>query len=516
MSPEQARGQMVDKRTDIWAFGCVLYEMLTGHSAFERATISDTLAAVLEREPDWDALPPATPGSVRRVLERCLEKDPRRRVRDIADARAELDIPDKRNGHVPPARSRLTIIWTIAAAASTIVTVVALTGWWRATRPMAGPVLRFPVDLGHEATNPINGPGVIISPDGTRIVYRVRDARGTVRLFTRTLDTDQATVLPGTERAIAPFFSPDGQSVGFFDVLSTNPNGKLKKVSVREGNAVELCDVVFARGASWGDDGNIVVSLEARGPLFRIPSTGGTPQAISKLGGAVTHRWPQVLPGAQAVIFTANGSIGNFDQATVEILSLKTGEQRTLVRGGYSGRYVPTGHLLYVRNQTLYAAAMDVDRQALTGPPAAVLTGFTTRVPSGGVGLDISANGTLVYAAGSPLKQRLVSLDAGGHVEEFAARRSQYIFQLRFSPDGRRLAVTGAELGNLDVWIYEKPRDAWTRLTSSPDLDSFPVWSPDGAHVAFLSAAPSSGVGISWKGSDGTGDVLPRFRQACL
>jgi Tol biopolymer transport system component len=504
MSPEQARGQPVDKRTDIWAFGCVLFEMLTGRAAFRGNSITDTLAAVVDRDPDWDQLATATPQTIRELLQRCLEKDPKRRLRDIGDARLAFEKPGGREDRPPPPAFQSSKLWRIAAAASIVLAAIAVTGWWRATRVVSRAALRFPVDLGTEASDPQWGSGFIISPDGTRVVYRARDAAGTVRLFARTLDANEGTAIRGTEGALAPFFSPDGNSVGFFDGVP----GKLKKVSLKDGEVVQLCDAPFQRGGSWGEDGNLVISLQSSGPLSRISAAGGTPQIISTPGRSVTHRWPQVLPGAQAVLFTANDSVGDFDRASIDILSLRTGEQRVLVRGAYYGRYVASGHLLYVRHETLYAAPFDLKRQVVTGAEGVVQSGLRTRVAGGGAALDVSASGILLYAAGVPVKKKLAWLDTTGRFEELPARKSEYTFQLRFAPNGQRLALATAETGNLDVWIYEWPRDTWNRLTSSPGPDSYPAWSPDGGHVAFTTPGTVSGGAIDWKRADGAGDAI--------
>ncbi len=512
VSPEQARGKAVDTRADIWAFGCVLYEALTASLAFPGETFSDTIAAILEREPKWSALPEQTPAGIRRLLHRCLEKDPKRRLRDIGEARIELGdaiaargtLRDTREGRVAlgertevaTASRPRHALWAVTTAA---LLALALAGWWQALRPVSRPLVRLPVELGPEAVDPINGAGAILSPDGTRLVYRSRNAGGAVQLVMRTLDQEQATPLAGTEDAIGPFFSPDGRSVGFFDMARR----KLRKISLQQGPPVDLSDAEAARGGSWGEDGNIIAAITARGPLYRIPSGGGRAEPITVVQPAVTHRWPQVLPGAEAVVFTANEFIGDFDRATIEIQSLRTGQRKTLIQGGHYGRYIPTGHLLYVRGGTLHALPLDVRRQELTGPAVPVISSVRNRISSGGAAYDVSSSGTLICAGGAPVTYRLAWLDDSGRVERLPARASQYNFPIRFSPDGRRLALATAEAGSLDVWVYDWQRDAWTRLTSSPDVDSHPVWSPSGTHLAL-----ESGRGIFWRRADGTGEAV--------
>jgi serine/threonine protein kinase len=493
MSPEQASGQRVDKRSDIWAFGCVLYEMLTGSRAFGGDTSAEITAAVLERVPSWDALPETTPLSIRRLLLQCLNRDPTRRLRDIGDALLALE----EQTELTTAPPRRAIRWKMTGAALLLTATGFLVGWWFLSR-QASQTLRLPMDLGPEAVNDTNGSETLaISPDGTQLVYRARDASSRVRLFVRALDQNVVRPLPGTDDGQSPFFSPDGQSVAFF------AHGKLKKISLQGGDAVDLCDIRDARGGSWGEDGNIIAGIEARGPIYRIPSGGGVPQPVTDLKGAVTHRWPQVLPGAKAIVFTANDFIGDFDQATIEMQSLKTGERKTLVHGAYYGRYVPTGHLLYISGGTLYAAPLNIEGLELAGSPKAVIKDVRSRVSSGGAILNFSRTGTLIYTEGNTLKRRLAWLDSGGHTESLRARADSY--PIRFSPDGKRIALTKNEAGSTDVWIYDWERDAWIRLTSSPDFESYPAWSPDGKHIAFENSAS----GISWMRADGTGDVWP-------
>jgi hypothetical protein len=357
MSPEQARGRTVDKRADIWAFGAVLYEMLTGHRLFEGETVSDTLAQVLTKEPDLTRVPM----NVRRLLKKCLEKDPKKRLRDIGDAWELLGEP----AATTPPRSRLGWIAAVVLAA------IAVAGWYRATRPVEQPLkplVRLKVDLGSDVLLSLGtmlGPGVIISPDGTRLVYVSQN-----RLFTRRLDQPQPTELAGTEGANAPFFSPDGQWIAFF------APEHLKKVSVEGGAAVTLCDApLSAGGGSWGEDGNIIAMLTApAGSLSRIPSSGGVPAPVTQLAqGESVHRWPQVLPGSKAVLFTANGSAVNFSSANIEVMSLANHRRKTLVRGGTFGRYSPSGHLLYLSRGTLFAVPFDLDTLEIRGTPVPVL-----------------------------------------------------------------------------------------------------------------------------------------------
>src|SRR5439155_2163060 len=356
MPPEQARGAVVDKRADIWAYGAVLYEMLTGKQPFAGATVTDTLASVLKTVPEWDELPSA----MRQLVRRCLEKDVKQRLRDIGEARIALtDIPNISPQPVP----RRVLLWKITTALA-LALILSLLSYWRWTRPITQPRMRLSVDL-PEFTVAGTSASAIASPDGTRIVYTGRGQDGKIRLYARQLEQEQAAPLAGTEDAYGPFFSPDGQFVGFF------ADGKLKRISLQGGAPVELCDAPMLYGASWGEDGNIIAAFSVAGGLSRVPSSGGAAQPFTGLKqekAEHTHRWPQVLPGANAVLFTANTTTVGFDGATIEVQLLRTGERKTLVRGGYYGRYLPSGHLLYVRQGTLFAAPLDLGRFELTGP----------------------------------------------------------------------------------------------------------------------------------------------------
>jgi serine/threonine-protein kinase len=370
------------------------------------------------------------------------------------------------------------------AVPAILIAVVALLFAYRSTRPAElKPLVRLDVDLGVDlgvgvSLGSIAGADTILSPDGTRLVYVSRG-----KLFARRLDQTRATELAGTEGAYAPFFSPDGQWVAFF------ASAKLKKISVEGGAAVALCDAVNnPQGGSWGEDGNIVAVLTGRGGLSRIPSAGGAPTPVTELApGEATHRWPQILPGGKAVLFTSNTTTAAFDGANIEVISLADHRRKTLARGGTFGRYLPasngTGHLVYFNRGTLFAVPFDSDKLEVHGTPSPVLEEVAYSTVYGSAQFDFSPSGTLVYRGGGAAGSNLVTvqwLDAAGKTQPLLAKPGGYE-RPRVSPDGQRLAFDDGT----DIWVYEARRDALTRLTFGGGANIVPVWSPDGRYIAF-------------------------------
>ncbi|HVP48949.1 MAG TPA: protein kinase [Bryobacteraceae bacterium] len=498
MAPEQARGKPVDKRADIWAFGVVLYEMLSGRRLFRGETVSDTLAAVLTTEPDWSRVPlPAEP-----LLRRCLVKEPQHRLRDIGDAWFLLEEGSRK----PVPESRSSLIWKIAAAALAVVSAAALGSVWMVTRRSTAPapsLIRLNVDFGDDAAlAPRRGASMALSPDGSRVVYLTGHPLADGRLAARRLDQPKATPLPGTDGAEAPFFSPDGNSIAFF------ADGKLKKVDAGGGTPVSLCEAPSARAGSWGDDDNIIFAGTNRSGLSRVPSTGGTPQPVTELDqskGEWTHRYPDVLPGAEAVLFM-NGSNFPVGEGAIEAYSFKTQKRKTLVQMGAYPRFLPSGHVVYFHRGTLFAAPMDPSRLELTGPSFPLLEDVSFEGGTGTAEYTFSRSGIFAYVAIDPQdRMRPIGLlDAKGKMEPLPVPKARYA-NPRVSPDGKRLAVTIEEGTSTNISIYEWAAQRLARFPFPNGGSEKPLWTPDGKYLAFYSDARTPGPGIYLMRADGTG-----------
>ena len=504
MSPEQAKGKPVDRRADIWAFGVVLVEMLTGRMMYTGETVSETLASVIKDQPDLGGLPAETPPAVRRMIRRCLDKDPLRRLQAIGEARIAFDEPPEEPvapaaGSVASVPAKRSVAPWAAAGVLGVVAMVALGFLWLATRPVDRPLQRFSVDLGPDALPGTRMSGAI-SPDGTRIAYLVRSASSVVMLATRLLDQSRSTILSGTENPFDPFFSPDGQWIGFY------AEQKLKKISAQGGAAVTLCEASAIRGAFWGDDGNIYADLDAQ-HLFRVSAAGGKPQELVNIAASSehaghAHRWPQPLPGGESLLVTGGsaGATAGYDDANIEVLNLKTGQFQVVQRGGYFGRYLPSGHLIYLHQGTLFAVPFDAARLTVRGMPAPVVEEVAGNATSGGGQLDFSRTGTLIYLSGRSVLDALPLswLDAAGTKKALWSAPPARVFSPRLSPDGTKLA--GAI--NADISIYDPARGTALRVTFTPTAgNGNPIWAPDGKHLVY-----SQGTGgIWWVRSDGSG-----------
>ena len=491
MSPEQTRGLPADRRSDIWAFGCVVYEMLTGVRLFAADTVTDILAAVLTREPDWTR----TPIRARRLLRQCLERDSKRRLRDIGDAMVLLEEP--RFDHATKT-ARLPWIIAASALAALIATLVLL---WPASIDRR--LVRLALNLG-DGENALVGAAV--SSDGSRLVFHSRDRNGRLLLATRRLEEATPTLLAGTEGADQPFFSPDGQWIGFF------AGNELRKVPVQGGTPVRLASARVPRGASWGDDGNIVAALTNGGGLSVLAADGGSPRSLTTVSRSdPTHRWPQVMPGAKAVIFTANTpTINSYEDATIDVQSLETAERKTLWRGGYFGRYVPTqrtrGHLVYIRGGVLFAVPFDPVRLEIQGTPTRLLEDVAADAGNAAGRFEFSRTGTFIYQSGTGLLPWTVGIqDETGKSEPLLPKAALY-YSPRFSPDGQRIAV-GIDSGKgQDIYVYDRQRDVPVQLTYGGQRAADPVWSADGRHLVFRTYGVSRA--FWWVRTDGTGEPV--------
>ena len=461
MSPEQARGKAVDRRTDVWAFGCVLFEMLAGKKAFESTgeTVSDAVAAVLMKEPDWDALPADTPPHIRALLRRCLQKDVQKRVPHIGVARLEIDDPPSRNVSafiaepVPPGplwrRAMPAAVGMLLAAGITSAT------WWGfAPEPPARIVTRFPFTLpdGQNFTNA--GRHVLaISPDGTQMVYVANQ-----RLYLRTMSDLEARAIvgiDGTAAVINPVFSPDGRSIAFFN----GGDQTIKRIAVAGGAAVTIASSGNPIGMSWGVDG--ILFGDEKG-VMRVSPNGGTPEAIVSVHPDDVAYGPQMLPGGKAVLFTLAKTSGadRWDKAQVVVQSLASGERRTLIEGGSDARYLPTGHLVYALGGVVFAIPFDAQRLEVSGGPVSIVEGVA-RAPvtaTGAAQFSVSANGSLVYVPGP------VSI-ASGAIELALFDRKGVAAPLkvpagsiqhpRASPDGKQVVFVTDDEKEAVVWVYE-------------------------------------------------------------
>ena len=520
MSPEQARGKPVDRRTDIWAFGCVLYEMLTGRRAFDAGdTISDAIAAILKTDVDWTVLPADVPDQIRLLLKRCLEKDRTTRIGEIGTARfllTETIAPPSTTGApvaTTPVAAALVSAWQRAlpwavAGLACVAAATTLVLWapWRTAAPARA--ARVSVEIGADASlalNIISGSAAILSPDGSLLAFVAQKNAGDgPQIYVRRLDQLQASPLAGTEDAASPFFSPDGQWIAFF------ANGKLKKISVTGGAAVTLCEVPAGRGGPWADDDTIIYS-PANTPgvsLMHVSAAGGTPDQLTTLAsGEVTQRFPQILPGGKAVLFMSHSATGGYEDANLVVQPLPSGPRKVIVRGGYYGRYVSSGHVLYLHGGTLFAAPFDLERLELAGQPVPVVEGIASG-GGGGAQFATSSNGTLVYEPGQSTggEPSIEWLDRDGKTTTMRSTRANWS-NIMFAPDGRRLAVDILDGTKSDVWVYEWARDTLSRLTLDASGHVKPVWTPDGRRIAFASQRDGGINNLYWQRADGTGDA---------
>ncbi len=499
MSPEQAKGKKADKRADIWALGVVLYEMLTGRMMFSGETVSETMAAVMMKEPDWGALPADTPSRLRDLLRRCLVKEPRNRVRDAGDARIAIEEAIAYSDVVAPAgdasRSALPAsrpLWRRVFPAAAMLAVIVAAVYIATIPPMAQPgVMRFSVDHPDEANFSDAFTGVL-SPDGQRIAFAARDEAGKVLIWIRSLSSFTAQPLTGTDGATDPFWSPDSRFLGFF------ADGKLKKIEISGGPPQTLCAAGNGRGGAWNADGDIIFSPSTNSPLFRVSAEGGEPEPATTLdskSSEASHRWPSFLPDGRRFIYKINAT-GEADG--VYAGSLDSDEKKRLLTATGNAVFASAGYLLFLREDTLVARAFDPKRLEFTSEAEPVAEHIAAFNNLGS--FSVSSDDTLLFRTGGGAVTQLTWFDRDGKNLGTAGPPGNYGHAV-LSPDEKKIALTR----DGDVWLMDLVRGTTTRFTFDAALDQNPVWSPDGLSIVFTSNREGGSATLYQKVSSGAG-----------
>ena len=525
MSPEQARGKAVDRRSDIWSFGAVLFEMLTGKLVFHGETVSDTLASVIRAEPDWMLLPSNVPRDIRALLLRCLNKDPRQRLQSIGEARIAIEnaLSGNTSGEVqaaPPSvtsvphaaqRSPLRIVAAVAFGLLLLGAGFLLSNFVPRAAVSSSPVVRFSVPPPPGTSLTMGGPHALaISDDGTRLILRAGSAEGP-RLYLRDLNSANAVFLPGTEGAQDPMFSPNGQWVAF-------ANGEaIKKVSLAGGAPLSITESAgfpssYHYGGFWGQDQYIYFSPGLTSPVMRVPANGGSAQPVTKLlsdKGELGHITPRLIPGTKTLLFTVWLG-GNFDDGPLVAQNLDTGARKTLVPNGFDPRFLPPDHLLYAHAGKVFMVGFNPKSLDVNGDPIIVLQGVDMRPGFGAAQYDVSPSGILVYIGGvkQTIENSLVWAEHDAKPQPISVKPNLYESP-RFSPDGKQLALT-VRLPDPDIWVYDLERGALRRVTFAPGEDELPVWSPDGKRIAYASNGRQQAFVLP---ADGSGQEEPLMKS---
>ncbi|MGH9253822.1 MAG: protein kinase domain-containing protein [Vicinamibacterales bacterium] len=519
MAPEQARGRVVDRRADVWAFGCVLYEMLTGTRVFGGDDVTDTIAAVVRAEPDWNKLPPDTPASIRRLLRRCLHKDVRERLPDIGSARLEIKDAQIDPGEPPvptlPAAAavsvtsrRKRVAWTSALVLLTVAAATLGVWYWRESAVVPEPEMR--VEISTPRTN--DPRSFALSPDGRHLVFVAIGEDGQSRLWLRPLSAVSARELAGTEGAAYPFWSPDSRSVAFFAA------DKLKRIDIAGGPPQIITDASAGRGGTWNSDGVILFASfeqfeQGGNGLFRVAASGGERMMITKPRAGTDHRFPHFLPDGRRFLFFVRALTGGTGPASTEdalaeagiyLGALESEETHRLISADTVGVYLRGDWLLFVRDGTLLVQRLDLSRQQLAGDPITLAENVHYEGGTLNVGaFSVSASGTVAYRTGGSVRRQLTWFDRSGKsVGTMGAVDENGLGPVELAPDGRRVATHRIILGNNDVWVVDSART--TRFTFDRNDDYYPIWSPDGQQIVLgsdrsgaeeLYRQPSSGGG---------------------
>ncbi len=525
MSPEQASGQATDQRADVWAFGVVLFEMLSGLPLFTGESVPHILADVLKTEPDWKRLPKDLDPRLKVLLDRCLRKKPHSRYHAIADSRIDIEdiLNDPQGGEAVTATAQPLWRRALPVAAAVLVTgiLVGLAGEMLRPEPSSESpastsfaIQRHSFDLGIVGTLGQSGltAEVAVSPDGSRVVYSANQPPAGIQLFVRALDQFEAQPIPGTQIAArSPIFSPDGEWIAF----TSGMGARFNKISLRGGPPQTLTeDITRVYGGTWVDDSIVISTTDGvdlfAGYLARVPAAGGAPEMLTTPEPGTAHLEPRALPGGEAVLFTIRLLDGPASEGSIAVLSLETGEYQPLISQAFAASYTPTGHIIFARGSALWAVPFDPERLEIIGTETPIVEGVQTNGELGLAPYDFSDNGMLAYVRGGEVggdggaTRGLVWVDREGREEPLDVDLDAYLYP-RLSPDGQRLAVTiGNTPNQQDVWIYDLVRGAESRLTFDTTAASLrPVWTRDGQSVVYYSTRAESG--IFRRAANGTG-----------